>query len=101
MHILRKLKISGDMGHELFNNMREGNWLLDYTVDRLSFMSQELQPLQSFMRDYFSSVKTLNASLKPRYGSRVIEKIYNAAFYEALRRRMVDPFIAESDDLFM
>lgn len=38
MRTIRQLKVSGDMGHELFNNMREGNWMLDYTVDRLSFM---------------------------------------------------------------
>jgi glycogen debranching enzyme len=101
MRLLRQLKISGDMGHELFNNIREGNWLFDYTVDRLGFMQQELGPLMEFMREYFSNVKTLDAGLKPRYGARVIEKVYNAAFYESLRNRLVDPFITDSEDFFL
>ena len=30
MTIYRRLKVSGDMGHELFDNMRKGNWYLEY-----------------------------------------------------------------------
>jgi len=28
MTILRELKVSGDLGHELFDNMRNGDWYL-------------------------------------------------------------------------
>lgn len=32
------------MGHELFNNMREGDWLLDYFKERLvSYMPNEFK----------------------------------------------------------
>ena len=49
MHMLRYLKVQGDMGHELFQNMRAGNWLLDYSLDRLEFMP-DLLPALAFGR---------------------------------------------------
>lgn len=30
------------MGDEIFNNMREGNWLIDYITDRLKWMESDL-----------------------------------------------------------
>jgi hypothetical protein len=61
MHMLRYLKVSGDMGHELFENMRSGDWLIDYIHNRLSFMKDDggLQNLMSFMYDNFCQVKKL------------------------------------------
>jgi len=49
MTILRELKLSGDLGHELFNNMRQGDWYLDYAINRLHFMKDELQPVIDFL----------------------------------------------------
>jgi hypothetical protein len=41
-------------------------------------------------------------SYKPKYVSRVIEKLYNAAVYEITQVRMKDRFInVNSDDLFI
>jgi hypothetical protein len=39
MTILRELKVSGDLGHELFDNLRKGDWYLGYAIDRLNFMN--------------------------------------------------------------
>ena len=35
MTILRSLKVSGDLGNEMFENMRKGDWYLEYTIKRL------------------------------------------------------------------
>ena len=35
MYLLNELKFTKDMGAELFDNLRNGNWLIDYVVDRL------------------------------------------------------------------
>jgi glycogen debranching enzyme len=35
MTIFRQLKASGDMGHELFDNMRNGDWYIEYVLNRL------------------------------------------------------------------
>ena len=38
MSVYKKLKVSGDMGHELLDNMRKGDWYLEYAKDRITFM---------------------------------------------------------------
>jgi hypothetical protein len=35
MTIFRQLKITGDMGHELFDNLRNGDWYIEYVLSRL------------------------------------------------------------------
>lgn len=40
MHMLRKTKLSKDMGAEIFKNMRAGDWLLDYMVQRIGDYAQ-------------------------------------------------------------
>jgi len=82
INLLRKLKVKSDMGHELFNNMRDGDWLLDYFMDRLSFMSAEFHQIIVYLSEAYSHIKTLPKSFRPYNGSRLIEQIYNAAIYE-------------------
>lgn len=50
------------MGCEIFNNMREGDWLLDYTTNRIreyadSEPSIGLHDLADFLADYLGAVK--------------------------------------------
>lgn len=35
MHLLRKYKVRLDMGAELFDNIRAGDWYIDYTSSRI------------------------------------------------------------------
>ena len=35
IHLFQKLKLSKDMGHEFLDNIRQGDWLLDYTKGRI------------------------------------------------------------------
>jgi len=83
------------MGHELFNNVRDGNWLIEYTIDRLRFMgaSDELGKAIGFLNEFLGKVKILNNTFKPKYLSKVIEKLYYAAEVEILSNRMTDDFI--------
>ena len=89
MHVLRHLKVNGDMGHELCNNMREGNWYVDYTVQRLS-ECEPLRAVTAYLNEYLAHVKRLQPTYKPLHGCRVIEKLYNCAVYEVVARRMTD-----------
>jgi len=41
------------MGHELFNNIREGDWLMAYSVDRLKFMNDDLGAVIAFLNEHF------------------------------------------------
>ena len=36
MHMVKKVKLYKDLGNEMFNNIRDGDWLLDYTVSRIT-----------------------------------------------------------------
>lgn len=49
MHILKQIKISHDMGHELLENLRRGDWFIEYTRNRLLYMEEELGQTISLM----------------------------------------------------
>lgn len=62
MHMFRKTKLTKDMGAEIFENMRAGDWLLDYAVDRIRDYARVepsigLQNLGDFLADYVEAVK--------------------------------------------
>lgn len=40
IHLLGKIKKDKDMGAEIFDNIRQGDWYLDYTVERLRLYQQ-------------------------------------------------------------
>ncbi len=84
MKILRGLKVSGDLGHEMFENMRKGDWYIEYMINRLKEggLEKELKKVAEFLKEALKYLKKLPMSLRPKYGSRVIEKLYNAAIYE-------------------
>ena len=89
MHLLKEIKLTKDMGHELFENIRAGNWLIDYTVDRIRKYTQQepsigLQKCVQFLEQYMECVKKLPAHMKPKYASRVIETLHNAIIKEII-----------------
>jgi len=94
------------MGAELFDNIRAGDWLMDYTLARISEYQQEeptigLQKLADLLGDYVGAVKQLPAYLKPKYASRVIEAIYHQAVKEIMTKRILDDFMLVSEDTFV
>ena len=81
MHFLQQLKISGDMGDALLDNIRSGDWLMEYSQARLeSQISQmpRLQGISDFIRGAFADAKKLPSHFKPKYVCRIIEKVFNA-----------------------
>ena len=98
MYLLDGLKFSKDMGAEIFDNIRNGDWMIDYVVGRLrDYQSQEpsigLTNLIDFLDEYFQSVKNLPAYLKPKYASRIIESVHHQTTKEILNNRIVDKFM--------
>lgn len=106
MHMFRKTKLTKDMGAEIFENMRAGDWLLDYSVGRIRDYARAepsigLHKLAEFLEEYVEAVKQLPAHLKPKYGSKVIEVVYYRTLQEILNTRVLDDFMRESDDPFV
>ena len=69
------------MGHSLLDNIRQGDWLMDYTLLRISAQLTKmtrLQGIHDFLSQAFSEVKKLPATLKPKYVCRIMEKLFNA-----------------------
>ena len=94
------------MGAEVFDNIRAGDWLIDYTASRIrEYTVKEpsigLQGLADVMEEYFAAVKQVPAYLKPKFASRIIETIHHLVLKEVLNRRIVDDFMVGSDDEFV
>ena len=77
IHIIRFLKVSQNLGSPLFDNIRQGNWLMDYIVERF-----EDHPKTKFIADnltiIFDMIKIMPNSEKPRYFSKVISNLWDA-----------------------
>mmetsp|Transcript_21687 Transcript_21687/g.15984 ORF Transcript_21687/g.15984 Transcript_21687/m.15984 type:complete len:134 (-) Transcript_21687:806-1207(-) len=94
MHHLRKLKVNLDMGDEIFGNMREGNWLLDYVLARL----KSVERVGPWVEAAFGKVRALPPTYKPKFGAKVIEKLYRAVVWTLVKDRLQDPFIKGTHD---
>jgi len=80
--LLRRIINGNDMGHPLFDNLRTGHWVMDYTVDRLyrylpSF--PQLKDAIQWLEAGFAYVKALPNYLVPRYCTLVIMTMYHFA----------------------
>jgi hypothetical protein len=65
-------------------------------------MGAELKCVIEYMKEAISYLKKLPMPLRPKYGSRIIEKLYNSAVYEITQVRMKDRFVnVNSEDLFI
>jgi hypothetical protein len=64
-------------------------------------MNNELKPLIDFMTQHLENVKKLNSTFKPKYGARVIEKLYNIVMSELICNRMNESFLDDTEDEFL
>lgn len=87
--LIRSLKESQNLGSPLFNNVRDGNWLMDYILDRYRD-HQSTQFLVPVLEEIFNSIKGLPKRSKPRYFSKVIGKLWNAFIRGQLKK--LDPY---------
>jgi glycogen debranching enzyme len=71
MHMIKKVKLYKDLGCEMFENIRQGDWLLDYTVSRITEYCQAedigLDIYGQFLQEYANLIKKLPSYLKPKY----------------------------------
>jgi glycogen debranching enzyme len=109
---LEEIRKTNDMGHPLFDNLRAGNWLMDYVVGRLSNKPVNLDPIDNciffttltrltrlYMRTAFELIKGLPRHLIPKYFDIVILKVFNAAATRATSQ--MTPFVANTPSWFV
>eukprot|EP01117_Protostelium_nocturnum_P007177 TRINITY_DN2573_c0_g1_i1.p1 TRINITY_DN2573_c0_g1~~TRINITY_DN2573_c0_g1_i1.p1 ORF type:complete len:1537 (+),score=521.58 TRINITY_DN2573_c0_g1_i1:125-4735(+) len=81
--LLEKIRRGNDMGHPFFDQLRQGNWALDYLVDRLTPFPT-LSPVQKWLREVFEPVKSIPRFLIPKYFDLVVSKLYRASVTRSL-----------------
>ncbi|ORY60201.1 glycogen debranching enzyme [Pseudomassariella vexata] len=82
--ILKDVIKDNNLAHPLCQNLRDGQWALDYTVGRLERAGQEenfksLAKPAAWLKDRFSALRGIPSFLLPRYFGLVIRTAYMAA----------------------
>ncbi|KAI5927566.1 glycogen debranching enzyme [Camillea tinctor] len=87
--ILKDVIKDNNLAHPLCQNLRDGQWALDYTVGRLERMSKEpefsslVQPA-TWLKERFDAIRGIPSFLLPRYFALVIRTAYRAAWDRGL-----------------
>ena len=85
VYLLRFLKETQDLGHPLFNNIREGNWLLDYVIHRYND-NENTKFLIPILEEIFDNVKKLPKRAKPHYFAKTICYLWNGFILGQLKQ---------------
>lgn len=79
---------SNNLGHPICNHLRDGEWALDYIVNRLDKYvekSPKLGKFQEWLRTRFDAVKKAPYFLRPHYFALIVGIAYEAARFRAIR----------------
>ncbi|KAL1843701.1 hypothetical protein VTJ49DRAFT_401 [Mycothermus thermophilus] len=96
--ILKDIIRDNNLAHPLCQNLRDGQWALDYIVGRLDRASQKpdyarLAKPAAWLRERFDAIRTIPSFLLPRYFGLVLRTAYSAATERAIS--LMSPNIRE------
>lgn len=85
--ILRSIVFNNDLAHPLSNNLRAGNWALDYTVNRLDAYKNEpgIKLVQEWLRSRFDRIKQLPGFLVPSYFALCVGIMYGTCRLKSMQ----------------
>lgn len=91
MNILEKERLRNNLGHPMFENLRNGDWMMSYISDRLR-KYYEIKPdyrkrlmlLSSWLSKVFESLSKLPRYLIPRYFDLILTAIYTKSLERCL-----------------
>lgn len=83
--ILKDIIKDNNLAHPLCQNLRDGQWVLDYTVGRLERASQKPQFARlakpaAWLKERFDAIRGIPSFLLPRYFGLVMQTAYKAAW---------------------
>lgn len=76
MFYLEKVRENQDQAHPLADNLRQGNWLSEYTVNRLR-QRPSTKALADHLNSALEQVNLLPRGMVPKYFDLIITKLYN------------------------
>ena len=66
-----------NLGHEICNNIRSGDWLIDYTYARL--LNFVPSPLSEFIKNSLDHIKKLPRGIIPKHFVKFIIQLFQSA----------------------
>ena len=83
--ILRNVIRNNDLGHPICNHLREGQWPLDYIVQRLEHIAERdgfssLRQPAKWLSEKFDAIRKIPSFLLPRYFALTIQTAYSASW---------------------
>ncbi|RCK55614.1 Glycogen debranching enzyme [Candida viswanathii] len=94
---LKHIIWSNNLGAAICNHLRDGEWALDYIVNRLNKYvekSPKLGKFQEWLRSRFDAIKKAPYFLRPHYFALIVGIAYEAARFRAIRQ--FDPRLQSS-----
>ncbi|KAI1497217.1 glycogen debranching enzyme [Biscogniauxia marginata] len=87
--ILKDVIKDNNLAHPLCQNLRDGQWALDYTVGRLERVSKQpefsgLEQPATWLKERFDAIRGIPSFLLPRYFALVVRTAYRAAWDRGL-----------------
>lgn len=83
MSYMDPVAFNNDLGHPICDNIRQGDWLIDYTVGRLK-ATPKTKPLSDKLQEAFQPIKEIPRYLTPCYfhlfASHVYKQMVEAAW---------------------
>ena len=86
---LKNVIWENNLGHVICDHLREGEWALDYVVNRLdkyALSSKNLGQFQDWLRSRMDAIRVAPYFLRPHYFALVIGAAYEACRFRALRQ---------------
>lgn len=81
--MVRQAQIHNDLSIPLFQNLRGGNWLLDYYTNRLEGFPN-LHPIRDWIDTQFKLLKVIPRHLIPRYFVKIVNLLRGVAEQKSL-----------------
>ncbi|KAI1872826.1 uncharacterized protein JN550_003700 [Neoarthrinium moseri] len=87
--ILKDVIKDNNLAHPLCQNLRDGQWALDYTLGRLERAGQQgpfkaLAKPAAWLKERFDAIRSIPSFLLPRYFALIIRTAYKAAWERGL-----------------
>ncbi|ORZ07829.1 glycogen debranching enzyme [Absidia repens] len=103
MTVLEPIIVNSDLGHPVCDNLRQGKWALEYTVNRLDKYLPHyphLEGLRHWLDSRMSKVKEMPDFLVPKYFAMTIQTAYNKVYLHALS--LMSPLVQHGkNDVFL
>ncbi|KAM7344638.1 glycogen debranching enzyme isoform 4-T5 [Cochliomyia hominivorax] len=93
--LLTEISPHNDLGHPLCNNLRNGNWMMDYIADRLSHF-ESTKSLAAWIKSAFEPIRDIPRYLVPCYFDAVVSGIYNILVHRVFKQ--MPEYIREGHD---